>query len=109
MNIEEQIKDIFGYDEYEPSSLWAYLAETGKTDIVKELTNLLTQQREEADEVLLNMWLQFAYEGNKKGKKSLWCGGLSALEGAWDYLRGRKLIKGNGYPYLSQQREKGEE
>ena len=44
MNIEEQIKEILGYDEYEPSGLWVYLVETGRTDIVRELTDLLTKQ-----------------------------------------------------------------
>ena len=51
-----------------------------------------------AEEILLDMWLQFSYT-TYKGNTS---GGLNVLEDAFSYLRSRGLIKSNGKEYKTR-------
>lgn len=69
MNIEEQIKEILGYDEYEAGSLWVYLVETDRTGIIKELSSLITKEKKKAvKEWLTNMATELN-EANKETNK----------------------------------------
>jgi hypothetical protein len=55
----------------------------------------------EADEVLLDVWTQFAHPRQPRG---YWAGGLSTLEAVEQYLRGRRLIDEDGTPHTRASR-----
>jgi hypothetical protein len=48
-------------------------------------------ERSEADEIILDLVWQFNYGTNKEGE--IYCGGMSALEGACIYLRRKGILR----------------
>ena len=53
-----------------------------------------------ANDIILDLWEQFAYEFEKNNEKILSDYGLSALESGRIYLLGEKIINKNGNPII---------